>query len=68
VTRFFYKNLIKFNYVLVGTKHVNYDYNKFKFSVDTVEDLAEMKKIYSKMVMKSYLHTVDDLINLKLEF
>ena len=68
VTRFFYKNLIKFNYVLVGTKHVNYDYNKFKFSVDTVEDLAEMKKIYSKMVMKPYLHTVDDLINLKLEF
>ena len=40
--------------------------NKFKFSVD-IGRFSEMKKIYSKMVMKPYLHTADDLINLKLE-
>lgn len=67
VTSFFYKNLSDFSHMLVGSKHIKFDYNRFKFSVDNHKDLAEIKNIYCKMTMKPYFYTVDDLINLKLQ-
>ena len=67
VTSFFYKNISDFSHKLVGTSHVKFNYNRFKFSVDNYKDLAEIKNIYCKMTKKPYFYTVDDLINLKLQ-
>jgi spore coat polysaccharide biosynthesis protein SpsF len=66
VTTYFYENLIKFRYKLITCNNPDYQYDKFKFSIDNKEDLKIAEVMLKKMDFKPWNFSIDQKLQLQL--
>jgi spore coat polysaccharide biosynthesis protein SpsF len=66
VTTYFYRNIDKFTNYLLYCDLEGYSYEKYKFSVDTVEDLELAKKMLKEMKYKPWEYTVAEKMDLQI--
>jgi len=60
VTRYFYERIEKFNTQLVCCDIAGYYYEKYKFSIDTVDDYERAKRLFACFQKPHYEYTLEE--------